>query len=683
MLASDLSPIFPETVNFYSGGKWHLGENTFEAVLPIHDIFGKEISTVSIRLPRTFSSLASIALGWLTAFVATVGIVFVLPIFWLQTRILLNPLSQLTEQIRNIGEHHLDGNCTYLVWDQKDEFGLVAQSINTMLDALSSKTQHICQVEQRQRALITGMPDCLCVFDVNGNLVAIHKQPDYVHPIPGLIAGAPLSPPLFPESDCENLRKAIVEAFRTEKIQMVIISCREADGSYRHFETRISLMDAFFALVILRDMTHEWREREARQQMESRLAKIQKLESLGNLAASIAHDFNNILAIIQNTLSLTWPNTATNKEETGAVSTIRQAVSKGNALTHELMTYAGQTRTAFKCDDPNNQVLELESLMGGVIAPNIALELKLTPGLPLVDVDPHQFWKVIINLLKNASEAMNGSRGRISISTYPFEMTFDNRDDFFSSQELIPGPGVIFQIDDTGSGIPRELIERLFEPFFSTKAVGRGLGLATVFGIVGSHNGGIAIESEQGKGSSFRVWLPCSIKGRETRQALLNPVAAPAAAEPQPSPAAPRSQAAPSLAAAARPCVLMVEDEPAILQTTRILLRSMGADTLTAATKREALALFRKHTDTIHLILLDAQIGSLDNVRLLSTFRMRKAGIPTIIVSGHMETRIRETFASEPFNGFLGKPYTMEDLWRILSPFIPLKKPESIQRPFV
>ena len=672
-IGAAVAPVFPEALNYYSGGMWHLGENSFEVVLPVHDILGKEVSSISIRLPRTFSSLASIALGWLTVFVASVGIVFVLPIFWLQTRLVLNPLSLLANQIRNIGEHHLDGNCTYLQWPRKDEFGLVAQSVNGLLDALSHKTQQIYQIEQRQRALITGMPDCLCIFDTTGHLVAIHKQPDYVHPIPGLIVGHPIAPPIFAESDCEALRKAITETFRSDKIQVVLISCKEKDGAYRRFETRISLMDSYFALVILRDVTKEWCERESRQQMENRFAKIQKMESLGNLAASIAHDFNNMLAIIQNTVELTWAQPLTNKEEDVAVSTIRQATAKGAALTRELMTYAGQTQISFKRDDPNALLLELEKLMGGVIASNISLELKLTPGLPKVDADPHQFWKVIINLLKNASEAMNGSRGCISISTYSFEMTQANKDRFFSTQELNPGPGVVFQIADTGSGIPQEMIGRLFEPFFSTKAVGRGLGLATVFGIVDAHNGGIAIDSIPGKGATFRVWLP-SVKecgdSQETVAAQALPATVPVAdTQPRPATATPR------------PCVLMVEDDLAIRQTTQILLRSLGANTLTAGSRREALALFKKHTDAINLILLDAQIDSLDNVRLLATLRARKPGIPTIIVSGHIETRIREVFASEPFNGFLSKPYTTEDLWRALSPFITLKKTSSAPPP--
>ncbi|MDD4018027.1 MAG: ATP-binding protein [Kiritimatiellae bacterium] len=655
-------PVFSDALNFYSGGRWHLGENVFEAVIPIHDILGREVTSISIRLPQSFSSLASIALGWLTVFVASVGILFVLPIFWLQTRIVLNPLCSLAEQIRRIGECHLDGNCASLYWPHKDEFGMLAQSVNSMLDALSRKTKQVGQIEQRQRALIAGMPDGLCVFDANAHLVAVHKQPDYTHPIPGLITGYPVRPPLFPEADCETLRKAIGETFQTEKIQMVLVSCRESDNSYRHFETRICRMDAYFALVIFRDVTAEWRDRETRVQVEDRLAKIQKMESLGNLAAGIAHDVNNILAIIQNTVEATWENP--DPETRAAVATIRQATGKGAALTRELMTYAGQTRITFKRDDPNSLVLDLEKLMGGVVAPNVSIELKLTPNLPPVDTDPQQFWKVIINLLKNASEAMAGSRGHIRISTYPLMLTPANIVDFFSTHALAPGNGVVFQIDDTGSGIPPEIIKRLFEPFFSTKAIGRGLGLATVFAIVDAHNGGIAIDSEQGKGTTFRIWIPAV---KATRATLPQTPAAvlPATVETK------ENVAAAPVASVQKspPRVLLIEDDPAILLSTSFALRSLNAETLTAATKREALSIFRKQGDSISLILLDAHIGHLDNVRLLSTLRLRNPNVPIVVISGYNESRIREMFASESYDGFLSKPYTRGELEGLLNRF--------------
>jgi signal transduction histidine kinase len=663
LVFAKVSPVFQSEFTLYAGGQWHLGENTFEAIMPVHDILGKEVCSIALRLPRTFSSIASIALGWLTAFVAMVGIVFVLPIFWLQTRILLNPLSKLTDQIREIGDHHLDGKAVALNWPQKDEFGMLARSVNGMIEALSLKTRQISQIEQRQSALIAGMPDCLCVFDAYARLTAVHKQPDYASPVPGLIVGHPIAPPLFPETDCASFLKSIEETFRTEKIQVVIISCREPEGAYRHFETRISRMDATSALVVLRDVTKEWRERETRDQMEERLSKIKKMESLGNLAAGIAHDFNNILSIIQNTVEVTWQKPEPEVSE--AVGTIRQATGKGAALTRELMTYAGQTRIAFKHDDPNTLILDLEKLMSGVIAPNVALELKLTPGLPHVEADPHQFWKVIINLLKNASEAMNGARGHIRVSTYPFALTDENIGEFFSTHELSSGAGVVFQIDDTGAGISREVIGRIFEPFFSTKAVGRGLGLSTVFGIVDAHNGCIALDSELGKGTCFRVWLPVS-----KEQLPEHPAAATPLAPPSPSPSA--QPAAPGQPAQ-RPCVLLVEDDRAILQTTAIVLNSMRVDTLQAATKREALMLFRKHADTISLILLDSQLGHLDNVRLLATLRLRRSNIPVVIVSGHLEERIREMFATEPFDGFLGKPYTRDELTNVLTRFSVVK----------
>lgn len=657
------APIFKDSVNYYAGGRWHLGENAFEAVMPVNDIMGKEVSSISIRMPGSFSSLAGIALGWLTSLTALVGIIFVLPIFWLQARFLLNPLSDLAAQISEIGKKHLDGDYVKLVWKKKDEFGTLVDSVNEMIAALADKAGKITEHEQRRKVLIAGMPDSLCLFDRDANIVAIHKQPDYACPIPGLLLGRPISPPIFPSADCEAMSKAIENVFQSGSIQMIMLSCRESDGSYRHFETRISRLDNFIAMVVMRDVTKEWREREAREQMESRLAKVDKMESLSTLAAGIAHDVNNILTIIQNTIDITWENPVEGEEQE-AVSTIKQATSKGVNLTRELMTYAGHTSVSFKREDPNKVIADLDKLMGGAIASNVSLELKLATDLPAVEIDPHQFWKVIINLLKNASEAMGGASGHIRISTYPFVLDKTNANDFFSTQTLSFGQGVVFQIDDTGSGIPQEVIQRMFEPFFSTKSVGRGLGLATVFGIVDAHNGGIAISSEVGKGTSFRVWLPAAV---DQPPALAD--------ESMPGPqetATHDGSAAVPAAALLPPCVMLIEDDRAIVKATTVLLRSLNVKVFAATSKREALALFRKNADAVSVVLLDAQIGKLDNVRLLNVMRMRKPDLKTIIISGYNEDRIRRMFASESYDCFLKKPYTREELKETLARFIRL-----------
>ena len=204
----------------------------------------------------------------------------------------------------------------------------------------------------------------------------------------------------------------------------------------------------------------------------------------------------------------------------------------------------------------------------------------------------------------------------------------------------------------------------MFEPFFSTKSVGRGLGLATVFGIVDAHNGGIAISSEVGKGTSFRVWLPAVA---DQPPALAD--------ESMPGPqetATHDGVAAVPAAALLPPCVMLIEDDRAIVKATPVLLRSLNVKVFAATSKREALALFRKNADAVSVVLLDAQIGKLDNVRLLNVMHMRKPDLKTIIISGYNEDRVSRMFASESYDCFLKKPYTREELKETLARFIQL-----------
>jgi two-component system cell cycle sensor histidine kinase/response regulator CckA len=298
----------------------------------------------------------------------------------------------------------------------------------------------------------------------------------------------------------------------------------------------------------------------------------------------------------------------------------------------------------------------MENLLQGVMASNVILELKLGENLPKVDADPHQFWKVLLNLVKNASEAMNGLRGAVQISTYEFALTEENKRDFFCTHSLACEPGVVFEVSDTGAGIPKEILKRIFEPFFSTKSSGRGLGLATAFGIVDTHNGAIAISSEVGKGTTFRVWLPVSKMVPTESESIETTI----------------GEATPRKSATDRPCVLIIEDDRAVLQTTRILLKSLGLDSLEAISKRNALAVFGKNAERINLILLDATIDNMDNVKLLELLRKQKSDVPVVIVSGYSEKRIAELFESQPIEGFLGKPYTRDQLIAAIRPFVSL-----------
>ncbi|MBO4286994.1 MAG: response regulator [Kiritimatiellae bacterium] len=385
------------------------------------------------------------------------------------------------------------------------------------------------------------------------------------------------------------------------------------------------------------------RELEARRKIQEREDAARRVDSLGTLSAGIAHDVNNILTIILNAIAA--------KEAAGVGSdmeelfaTIRAATSRGRALTKELMTYAGNAPYVFRVQDPNDPIRELEQLIDNTVAPNVSVDFRLGRDLPPVDIAPMQFWKVIINLLKNASEAMNGMNGRICISTYPHTLTAD--EPYFGPNPPMPGPGVVYEIQDTGPGIPQEVQKRMFEPFYSTKSMGRGLGLATVFGIVGAHEGGIELESTLGVGTTFRIWLPVSSQTPE----------APAAGDGEPQPAKPEESRKRNV------CALLVDDDPFILKTTAILLKSMSVEVITAGDPRTAWTAYQKNADRLSLVLLDARLGQLDTVELLSEFREIRKDIPVAIVSGQPEETVQQKFAESGYDRFLGKPYTREEL---------------------
>jgi signal transduction histidine kinase len=589
---------------------------------------------------------------------AAMGILFMILFFSLLVRTIFGPLIQVAADIRKAMDGRLQPNAfSGLETAREDEFGLLVKSVNEVVFSLAEQTKQLKEEKKYQDALLSSIPDCVCLFDQEARLTKVYKQPDLVLPLRGLNVGEPLKEPFFLGPDGKQLQLAIQKAFANGKPQLAFISMRETTENFRHFEVKVCKINDQEVLVVFKDISRDKRESDFKKQAEGHLVRVEKIESLGTLAAGIAHDVNSMLTVIRNTLEVTWQNPL--QSEIDAIKTILQAAEKGTQLTHELMTYAGQNQLNFQRTDPNQLVLAMEKLLQGVMASNVILELSLGRGLPKVDADPHQFWKVLLNLLKNASEAMNGLKGAVRISTYTFNLTEENRNDFFCTHSLTNEPGVVIEVSDTGIGIPKEILKRIFEPFFSTKSSGRGLGLATAFGIVDAHNGAIALSSDVGKGTTFRIWLPVSKAGEvievaeETSKAKT--VGIPA-----------------KQLSSAHPCVLVIEDDRAVLQTTRILLSSLGVDSLEATSKRDAVGVFRKNMDRISLVLLDATIENMDNVKLLSLLREYKADVPIVVVSGYSEKRISELFEAHAYEGFLGKPYTRDQLVQALRPFISL-----------
>jgi len=635
-------PMFSEAADFYSGGFWKLGPNPFEAVFTIRDIAGNTVSMITVSLPRTFSKITSLALGRLTFFIAMIGILLIIPIFWLQNHILLNPLSKMIDRIRDIGEHHDDKNCPHLEWDGKDEFALLAVSVNRMLETISRRAVAVAESESRQRALLAAALDGFAVFDKSRRLVTVIKRPDGLDSIPGLEDGQPLSSATWGTSGVQAFNSAMDAAFEGDRDKSrVQLSLQDDSSAVRDVEFRFSRIDDHFVLALIRDVTSEYAEHRRAISTEQRKGHASKQESMALLAAGIAHDVNNVLSVVLNTAEITWME-ETDPNVRSAVETIREAVRRGSGMMRELMAFAGETKITLKRMNPVDIVLEAKRLADKVTAANVSVSYDLPEGLPEVDVDPDQMWKVFFNLIKNASEAMKTRPGAIKVSAQVCELSQSAAESFMCSKALKPCSGVLFRISDNGPGINPLLIRRIFDPYISSKGAGHGLGLAIVYSTIDAHGGGIRVSSVMERGTTFEIFLPAST--------LPAPDVVPEAAAPD-----------------AIGDILLIDDDESILKTTSILLRTMKATVHTAKDRHDALLKFRALAPRLKAVLLDAHIGPLSTVRLLRIYRVVAPNVPVIVTSGSSQETIAELFAEQPYNAFLAKPYTLAELKEALS----------------
>ena len=633
-------PMFSSALNFYSGGFWDLRANPFEAVFTLRDIVGNAISMVTVSLPKSFASVTETAVGRLACFIAVGGILFVLPLFWFQSRVLLNPLTKMTKEVSELGRRNSDVDCPRLEWRGKDEFALLAASVNRMLETISARSVSIAQADARHQALIACLPDALAIFDPVGRVVAITKQPEGVDPIPGFTPGDVPDAAVFGQGPVDGFLRTLGEIFRGRKVGKVELEASSV-GGVRHFDLRVTRMDEYFALAVVRDVTEEAAEHSLRLAAEARAHDSMKRESLIQLAAGIAHDMNNVLSIVLNAAESDGADSSGDSSET--LDTIREAVRRGSEMMRELRTFAGENRIHLVRVNPNLLFEDAKPLAEHTVGDNVIVSFEPGSGMPDVDADPGQFWKVFFNIIKNAGEAIGSRPGTIQVSVKPFAMTEALASGFISAAPLQPGAGVLFEIRDDGPGIPASLLPRLFDPFVSSKAIGRGLGLATVRTIVETHGGGISIDSQLDRGTVFHIFLPESKLVPEPEQA--GHAADAEAASPQKTGE-----------------VLVVDDDPGIRRTSAILLKGLGRTAYVAKDHHEALAVVRRRAESLGAIVLDADLGATDSVRLLSSLRTSAPGVPVVVSSGSSEESIRELFRVEPYDVFLAKPYTLAEL---------------------
>ena len=633
-----IEPMFDEAMDFYSGGFWKVREKT----------------------PKAFSSTTSIAFGRLAFFIALCGILFVIPLFWMQNTIVMNPLTKMIRAIREMGEHSSDIDCPRIEWKGKDEFAQLAETVNRMVETIAAKTVSLANSEASHQALIDGVPDALAVFDAQGRLVSISKQPEAVPQLPGLFPGESPSAAVFGEQPVQAFGTALEATFRSGSIGKVRLKVQRPLGvprsvPTRHFELRLTRLSERFVLAIIRDVSAEVAEHKLRLAAEQRALDASKRESLTGLAAGIAHDMNNVLSIV---LSAAEARDADpSGDSLRALNIIRDAVRKGTSMMHELRTFAGENKMTLVRAKPMLVIEDVRTIASRVVGPNVILNIDSSKDVPDVDIDPNQFWKVFFNIIKNANEAIGSRPGHITLDAIPFAMTEGDASGFVSEHSLAAGPGVLFRIVDDGDGIPPDMLARLYDPYVSSKALGRGLGLATVRTIVEAHGGGIRVRSKVGEGTTFLIFLPASkLPAEKPPEGQATAAAVPAGSD-----------------------VLVVDNDEAILKTTSILLRALKLTPHVARNRREALAVVRRHANTLRSVILDAHLGGIDTVRLLGAFRLGAPQVPVVVSSGSSKEEIEKMFKAHPYDAFLAKPYTLAELKEMVLAF---RKPRNQSRLF-
>jgi len=356
---------------------------------------------------------------------------------------------------------------------------------------------------------------------------------------------------------------------------------------------------------------------------ERDLQQAQKLEGIGVLAGGIAHDFNNLLTGIMGSLSSLKSGLPADDPAYRMVEIAEQSSVRAAELISQLLAYAGKGRFVIDRFDLSALISEMLLLIAVSIPKTVKLDLALMPGLLWIEGDASQIRQVVMNLIINGAEAIGAEGGTVRVSTGISES----------------GNEVFLQVKDSGSGMSETTKAKIFEPFFSTKFTGRGLGLAAVSGIVRVHKGKMHVDSKPGQGTTFTVTFP-TVQA-ETARLVAEPLAR--------VPHGPET-------------VLVVDDEPALREMAGLILKNSGYSVLDAKDGREAVDIFRQDLHKIAVVLLDMTMPVMGGHEAFDLIRKIQPGVPIVVSSGYSELGTRGELGRDAIAGFIQKPYTAAKL---------------------
>lgn len=394
-------------------------------------------------------------------------------------------------------------------------------------------------------------------------------------------------------------------------------------------------------LGISRDLSDRRKAEKDRSEIEQRLHQAKKMESLGTMAGSIAHNFNNLLMVVLGNLELAKEDLP---EPSPAARNIKRAINASQRaadLSSMMLTYVGQLKKESVPVDLSQVVNTVLKNMDESKMANVTLDLDLAEPMPLVAADADQMRQMVSGFVTNAIEALGQKKGRVRISTGSMHCDQYYLSTSYLKAEMPEGMYAYVEVADTGCGMDKETMGKVFDPFFSTKFTGRGLGMAAVMGIIRSHDGAIKVSSKKNKGSIFTALFP--IKGISLR-----PV---------------KPDHTEKATGVVGKTVLLVDDEAMVMDIGSQFLKRLGYNVRTASAGREALEIFKQAPDRIDCLLLDYSMPGMDGRETMQQVRKIRPDARIIITSGYTRHQIEDQFAQiAPPDDFIQKPFEMKTL---------------------
>lgn len=555
-----------------------------------------------------------------------------------------SPIKRLEAMVDRISSGELDARCTV---ESGDELGRLAMRVNTMAEKLGESGSSLRNSETRLKLVLDGSQ--LGYWDWNIETGEVIRNEHWAEMLGYTLEEVEYSvkqwTDLHHPDDKDLAWKSINDHLEgltpAHEIQYRMLA---KDGSYKWILDQAKIVSRDEDGKPLRmcgthkDVTERKLAEQEREKLQNQLSQAQKMESVGNLAGGVAHDFNNMLSVIIGYVELALDQVDKSSSLHEDLQEIYIAAKRSADITRQLLAFARKQTIAPRVLDLNEAVEGMLKMLQRLIGEDISLAWLPTLGLGQVKVDPSQLDQLLANLCVNARDAIAGV-GKITVETG--KVTFD---DVYCKDHpgFTPGDFILLSVSDDGCGMDREISQKIFEPFFTTKEMGKGtgLGLSTVYGIVKQNDGFINVYSESGYGTTFNIYLPLHTGASEKSQVTSSHEVNMTGSE----------------------TILMVEDDAMVLKMSKNMLEKLGYTVLTASVPADAIDLAKENAGKIDLVITDVIMPDMNGRDLADQLRALAPNIKILFMSGYTADVIATRGILDEGVCFIHKPFSIKDI---------------------